>query len=178
VNSAPVVIKKYGNRRLYDTSASRYVNLEDIASMIREGTDVQVVDAKTNEDLTRLTLTQIIVEDAKDQPAGLPLEFLRQLIQTSDHVGREFIMWYLKSAVDAYGKMQNALQSGITEVRSAALSPWETMKNLIQKNLAPEPPATPAPPSGELDELRKRIAELEARQQRPKRQRKPRKPRA
>ncbi len=75
----PVVIKKYGNRRLYDSSNSKYVNLDDIAGFIREGKEVQVVDAKTGRDLTRVTLTQIITEDAKEKPTGLPLELLRQL---------------------------------------------------------------------------------------------------
>jgi len=75
--AARIVIKKYENRRVYDTSKSRYVNLEDLAELIREGADVQVVDAKTGEDLTRVTLTQIILEDAKDQPVGLPLVLLR-----------------------------------------------------------------------------------------------------
>ena len=72
-----VVIKKYGNRRLYDTTGSRYVNLDDIAALIREGTDLKVVDAKTGHDLTRVTLTQIITEDAKGKPTGLPLDLLR-----------------------------------------------------------------------------------------------------
>ena len=101
-----VIIKKYGNRRLYDTSTSRYINLEEIASLVRDGRQVRVVDAKTGEDLTRVTLTQIIVEDAKDRPTGLPLELLRQLIVASDHVGREFVMWYLNSAFNAYQKVQ------------------------------------------------------------------------
>jgi polyhydroxyalkanoate synthesis repressor PhaR len=164
VKPTKVVIKKYGNRRLYDTSSSRYVNLEEIASMIRKGADVQVVDAKTGEDLTRLTLTQVIVEDAKEQP-GLPLELLRQLIVTSDHVGRDFIMWYLKSAVDAYQKVQNAVQSGISEVRSAAFSPLDTMRSVLQ----PGPVPQDATAESELEELRKRVAELEARQEKPKR---------
>src|SRR5579859_7100438 len=100
MESATVIIKKYGNRRLYDTSGSRYVNLDEIAALIRKGVQVQVVDAKTGEDLTRVTLTQIITEDAKDKPTGLPLELLRQLIVASDEVRQEFIMWYLKSAFD------------------------------------------------------------------------------
>ncbi|MBZ5646934.1 MAG: pesticin [Acidobacteriia bacterium] len=131
-----MVIKKYGNRRLYDTSASRYINLDDIARLVRNGKDVRVIDAKTGDDLTRVTLTQIIVEDAKEQPAGLPLELLRQLIVATDHVGREFVMWYLKSAFSTYQKMQNALQGGLTEVRSAALSPLDVMKDLIQGKTA------------------------------------------
>ncbi len=154
-----VVIKKYGNRRLYDTSGSRYINLEDIATLIRNGTDVKVVDAKTGEDLTRLTLTQIIVEDAKAQPQGLPVEFLRQLIMATDRVGREFIMWYLKTAFDAYHKVHHALQSRFAEVQSAALSPLQTMKNLLQ---TPEV-ETDTSHGDEMEELRRRIAYLERR---------------
>ena len=112
MSPATIVIKKYPNRRLYDTSASRYINLEDIAEMVRKGKDVQVVDAQTGADVTRVTLTQIIVDDAKQQPTGLPLELLRQLIVSSDEVGREFIMWYLKSAFDAYQSVQSKLHTG------------------------------------------------------------------
>ena len=129
---AKVIVKKYGNRRLYDTSTSRYINLEEIAALVRNGTEVQVLDVKTGEDLTRLTLTQIIVENAKDQPAGLPLELLRQLVIASDHVGQEFIMWYLKSAFDTYQKLQSAIQGGFSEVQSAALSPLSMVKKLVQ----------------------------------------------
>lgn len=153
---ARVVIKKYGNRRLYDTTASRYVNLEEIAAMVRNGTDVQVVEAKSGEDLTRVTLTQIIVEDAKGQPSGLPLELLRQLIITSDHVGQEFIMWYLKSAFDAYRKVQTTIQGKFSEVQDAALSPLAMVKKFVQ--------GTPDPkPASELEQLRRRLAELESR---------------
>jgi polyhydroxyalkanoate synthesis repressor PhaR len=109
---APVLIRKYGNRRLYDSSNSEYVNLDDIARFIREGRDVQVVDAKTGRDLTRVTLTQIITEDAKDKPTGLPLELLRQLVVASDEVRQEFVMWYLKSAFDTYQKVQDTVVPG------------------------------------------------------------------
>jgi len=147
----PVIIKKYGNRRLYDTSRSAYVNLDDLAKLVRNGTDLQVVDAITGEDLTGVTLTQIIVEDAKGQPAGLPLELLKQLIVASDHAGREFIMWYLRSAFDAYQKMQGVLQSGFTGV----LSPVDTLRNFLRP-----------PEKGEVtdnNELRRKVSELEAR---------------
>ncbi len=106
-----IVIKKYGNRRLYDAAGSRYVNLDDIAAFVREGKEIQVVDAKTGQDLTRVTLTQVIMEDAKEKPTGLPLELLRQLVVASDEVRQEFVMWYLKSAFDAYQKVQDAVQS-------------------------------------------------------------------
>jgi len=169
MNPQTVVIKKYANRRLYDTSSSRYINLEDIAAMVRKGQNLQVVDAATGEDLTRITLTQIIVEDTKGQPAGLPLELLRQLIITTDRVGQEFIMWYLKSAFDAYQKVQSSVQSRFSEVQSAALSPLQTVKNLLQGSLEEQP----AGPGEGLQELRTRISQLEAQA----RKRKPRKKR-
>jgi len=158
VESAAVLIKKYGNRRLYDTTGSRYVNLDDIAALVRQGKDVKVVDAKTGRDLTRITLTQIITEDAKDKPTGLPLELLRQLVVASDEVRQEFVMWYLKSAFDTYQKVQDAVQNRLTDVQSAILSPVETMKRFLG--------ATPHPqdaPVSEVDVLRRRVAELEAR---------------
>ena len=134
----PVIIRKYPNRRLYDTASRRYVNLDDVAAMIRQGGEIQVVDAKTGEDLTRVVLTQIIVEDAKGQPTGLPLELLRQLIMASDRAGQEFLMWYLKSAFETYQKVQ-----------ATALSPLSMVKNLFGGG------------EGELEQLRRRVAELE-----------------
>jgi polyhydroxyalkanoate synthesis repressor PhaR len=154
----PVVIKKYANRRLYDTARSRYVNLEDIAAFIREGREVKVVDAKTGQDLTRVTLTQIITEDAKDKPTGLPLELLRQLIIASDEVRQEFVMWYLKSAFDTYQKVQDAVQNRLGEVQSAILSPVDMMKKFLVGTPSPQPGES----GSELDALRKRVAELEA----------------
>ncbi len=164
MNSAKIVIKKYANRRLYDTSSSRYINLEDIGALVRNGKDVQVVDASTGEDLTRVTLTQIIVEDARDQPSGLPLELLRQLIVASDRVGQEFIMWYLNSAFDAYKKAQSSLQSRLTEMQSAALSPLQTVKSFLQSTRAEK---SGDGESEEMRELRERIAELEAKEHKP-----------
>jgi polyhydroxyalkanoate synthesis repressor PhaR len=156
---AAVLIKKYGNRRLYDTAASRYVNLDDIAGFIREGKEVQVMDAKSGQDLTRVTLTQVITEDAKGKPAGLPVELLRQLIVASDEVRQEFVMWYLKSAFDAYQKVQDAVQSRLGEVQSAVLSPMDTMKKLLGASVPSQPTAEIDP---EVDALRRRVAELEA----------------
>lgn len=158
-----VLIKKYGNRRLYDTAGSRYVNLDDIAALIRQGRDVKVVDAKSGRDLTRVILTQIITEDAKDKPTGLPLELLRQLIVASDEVRQEFVMWYLKSAFDTYQKVQDAVQNRLSDVQSAILSPVDVMKRFLGGNPAPREEA-----GEELDALRKRVAELEARLKAPK----------
>jgi polyhydroxyalkanoate synthesis repressor PhaR len=148
-----IVIKKYPNRRLYDTASGRYVNLADLAALIREGGDVQVVDAKSGEDVTRIVLTQIIAEDAKDHPAGLPLELLRQLIIASDRAGQEFVMWYLRSAFEAYEKVQGAVQSRLSDVRSAAMSPLGVMRSLFSGPSAAR--------EEEVEELRRRVAELE-----------------
>lgn len=158
-NPEPLLIKRYPNRRLYDTSAGKYVNLGDIAAGVRRGADVKVVDARTGEDLTRIVLTQIIVEDAKEQQVGLPLELLRQLIVASDQAGRDFLMWYLGAAFDAYKKVQSTVESRLSEVRSAALSPLNVMKNLLG--------TTPPVSSNELDQLRERVAELEERLKQP-----------
>jgi len=146
-----VVIKKYANRRLYDTSTGKYVNLEDLAARIRRGEEIQVVDATTGDDLTRVVLTQIIVEDAKGAPTGLPLELLRQLIIASDRAGQEFLMWYLKSAFDAYKSVQDTVQSRLSDVTTAAMAPLSLMKGILgggEKN-------------GEVDRLRQRVEELE-----------------
>lgn len=160
----PVIVRKYGNRRLYDTSSSRYINLDDIAAMIRNGTNVKVVDAVTQEDLTHVTLTQIIVEHAKEKPTSFPLELLRELIVVSDHVGREFITWYLRSGFDAYQKVQKALQTGVATSKATTASPLDLLKKFIPGSLQTEP-------NDELSELRARVAELETKVRKPRKAR-------
>jgi polyhydroxyalkanoate synthesis repressor PhaR len=163
-----ILIKKYGNRRLYDTTGSRYVNLDDLAAMVRAGKDVTVVDAKTGRDLTRVILTQIITEDAKDKPTGLPLELLRQLIVASDEMRQEFLMWYLKSAFDTYEKLQDAVQNRLSEVQSAILSPVDMMKRFLTATSSSPQKNEPA---SEVQALRDRVAELESQLGRSARQR-------
>ena len=140
------IIKKYENRRLYDTGGSRYVNLEDVARMVREGVDVQVLDARTGEDLTRLILTQVIVEDAKGRESGLPLDLLRQLIVASDRATHEFLTWYLNTVTEMYQKAQSALHT----------RPRDLMRSLFS---SPAPP----PQAEEITALRQRVQELEQR---------------
>jgi polyhydroxyalkanoate synthesis repressor PhaR len=155
VQQNAIVIRKYANRRLYNTSSKKYVNLDDIAALIRQGADLQVVDAKSGEDLTRLVLTQIIVEDAKRQPNGLPLELLRQLVTASDRAGREFIMWYLNAAFEAYYKVQDTLETRLGDLHAAAMSPLNLVKTFFGGVSQPGS-------EGELEQLRSRVAELEA----------------
>ena len=158
-----ITIKKYPNRRLYNTSSGKYVNLEELAAMIRHGEEIQVVDARTGEDLTRVVLTQIILENAREQPTGLPLELLHQLIMASDRAGQEFISWYLKSAFDTYHKVNEAVQDRLADVRNVAMSPLNLMKNFLGGT-----PPSPSPADSELEQLRRRVAELEERLRQPR----------
>ena len=153
-----VIIKKYNDRRLYDASASRYVKLEDIAAMVREGIDVQVLDARTGKDLTSVILTQIVMEDARDRETALPLQLLRQLVQATDKAAHDFLSWYLNSTFDLYQKAQSSVRTRFTEAQSAVLSPLEFMRGLISGL-----PAPPAAEPSETEQLRRRVAELEAR---------------
>ena len=106
-----IVIKKYENRRLYDTHNSRYVNLDGVAEMVRSGQDIQVVDSKSGQDVTRHVLTQIIVDGAKDPERGPPLEFLRDLVRARDQAGRDFFQWYLKGAGEVYERMSETVRN-------------------------------------------------------------------
>ncbi|HYM05143.1 MAG TPA: polyhydroxyalkanoate synthesis regulator DNA-binding domain-containing protein, partial [Terriglobales bacterium] len=150
--------------RLYDTAASRYVKLEDIARMIRDGIDVQVVDARTSKDLTSVILTQIVLEDARDREIALPLQMLRQLVMASDRATHEFLSWYLNSTLDLYQKAQQAAATGsqklrtrLSEAKSVASSPLEFMRNLLAGHAWP-----PAQDAAEAEKLRRRVEELEA----------------
>ena len=84
-----LIIKKYENRRLYNTATSQYINQDQVAQLVREGHDVRVVDAATGEDLTRLILAQIVVEDAKAPDSVFPLDVLRQMIVASGRATQE-----------------------------------------------------------------------------------------
>ena len=153
---ANVVIRKYSDRRLYDAGASRYVKLKDIARLVREGSEVRVVDARTGKDLTAVILTQIVLEDAR-KAAALPLELLRQLVRASDRATHEFLSWYLNQTLELYGKAQETVRGRLADAKSAALSPLEFVRRL----LAGQP--WPPPDAGEAERLRRRVDELEAR---------------
>ena len=153
-----VVIKKYSDRRLYDASASRYVKLEDIAAMVRQGIDVQVLDARTGKDLTTVILTQIVMEDARDHETALPLQLLRELVRASDKATHDFLSWYLHSTLDLYDKAQNSVRTRLTEAKNVVSSPLEFLRGLMGGQPLPSPA-----PSSEAEELRRQVADLEAR---------------
>lgn len=118
--AAAVLIKKYGNRRLYDTGTSRYITLEELAGKIQGGTDVRVVDAKSGADLTQATLTQIIIE-SRNAGGMLPVPLLTQLIRLGDDALAEFLGRYLSQALEMYLSARRGLQ------QAAVFNPFATL---------------------------------------------------
>lgn len=159
--SQTVLIKKYENRRLYDATNSRYVNLEDVAQILKEGDDVRVVDAATGNDITRLILTQIIVEDAKAPDSSFPLDLLRQMIISSGRASQETALRYMKAMLDLYQDSYRAM--------SPAMNPFSFFRPGSPPAPAPvanggsEPVPAAAASDAEAAELRQRIAQLEKR---------------
>ncbi len=137
------LIKRYPNRKLYDTLASRYVTLEDIAAMIREGEDVQIIDNKTQEDLTGVALTQIIFEQEKQKKSLLPLHALRNIIQS----GGERIVDFV----------QSQSSPGVTTISHAREETEKKIKTAI------ESVSTLPSVQTEVRALRKKIDLLESR---------------
>lgn len=160
MKNSQVLIRKYSDRRLYDTGASRYVKLDDIARMVRDGSEVRVVDGRTGKDLTHIILTQIIVEDAKERQIALPLELLTQIVRASDKATHDFLSWYLNSTLDLYQKAESTVNSGISQAKKAVSSPLDYVRNLLAGHSWP-PPATPQ--NSEVEQLRRRVEELQAR---------------
>jgi polyhydroxyalkanoate synthesis repressor PhaR len=112
-NSTPVIIKKYANRRLYNTETSSYITLEHLAVMVREGRDFQVLDAKTSDDITRSVLTQIIVEEESRGQTMLPVNFLRQLISLYGDGLQSMVPQYLEASMQAFRQNQENLQQSL-----------------------------------------------------------------
>jgi len=107
---AAILIKKYGNRRLYDTGDSRYVTLDELAAKIRSGADLRVVDAQTGEDLTQATLTQLVLETGH-AARFLPVQLLTQMIRLSDDALAEFFSRYVTGALEVYLQAKRGVQS-------------------------------------------------------------------
>ncbi len=153
--SQPVVVRKYENRRLYDTSSSRYVNLPEIAQLIREGTEVQVVDAKSGDDITAVILTQIIHEDARAKRGDLPIPFLRELVVASDRAFRDFVVRYADAALSA----QRGAKEAFPPLAHVLPSLEKTLEGLKVKAA----PAAKPESAEDVAALKERIAELEER---------------
>lgn len=158
-----VTIKKYANRRLYDTESSSYITLDRLAAMIREGRDFEVVDAKTGEDITHQVLTQIIVDEESRGSTMLPVNFLRQLIGLYGGQMQGAVPSYLDAAMEAFQKNQQAMAGAFGPNMFADLAK-RNMVMFEEAASAMTGKKKPAAPSsdGSADELAKLKAELAA----------------
>lgn len=156
-----ILIKKYENRRLYDTANSRYVNLDQVAKMVQNGDNVRVVDAATGQDITRLILTQIIVEDAKTPDSSFPLDMLRQMVVATG-ASQESALAYMRAMLDISQNTFRAVAPGF--------NPFDPRKVSIQGSTPESQPVAPAAKGRrgsdsntgeEVDELKQRLADLE-----------------
>jgi len=131
-NDGPVVIKKYANRRLYNTQTSSYVTLDHLAAMVKEGTEFEVQDARTGEDITRSVLTQIIFEEEAKGQSLLPIKFLRQLIRFYGDSLQTFVPGYLDMSMDSFTKNQGAMRDRIAEALGGGN---QMVENMTRQNL-------------------------------------------
>lgn len=129
----PIIIKKYANRRLYDTRKSSYVTLDDLAQMIKDKIDFKVVDAKSGEDLTRSVLTQIIVEEENKGENLLPLDFLKQIIGFYGENMHTVIPQYLEQSMKVFNANQERIQDYFQNAFSG-MFPFENLEEMGKQN--------------------------------------------
>jgi len=158
-----VLIKKYENRRLYDATNCRYINLDEVAALVRGGLDVRVIDASSGEDITRVILTQIIAEGARTPNSSFPLDILRQMVIASGRASQESALRYMRAMMDLYQSTYRAI--------SPALNPFDFLEKASEPSAQHGNHADEASPpaargsgvsgTGELDRLKDRLADLE-----------------
>ncbi len=186
--SEPVVIKKYANRRLYNTAASSYVTLDHLSEMVREGVDFVVQDAKSGDDITRSVLTQIIFEQESKGQNLLPVKFLRRLIRFYGDQMQGFLPPYLEMSMENFSTAQDQMRDNFSRAFGAT-TPMAAFEDLTQRNMAmyqqamkmwapfaqgmpgmpplPGMPSTPRasddaePRDGEVDMLRKQMEAMQ-----------------
>jgi polyhydroxyalkanoate synthesis repressor PhaR len=175
----PIVIKKYANRRLYNTATSSYVTLDDLSRMVKQGNEFVVYDAKTGEDITRGVLTQIIVEEEQKGQNLLPISFLRQLISLYGDSMQWLVPRYLEHAMTTFARNQEQMRKSLQDA-FGGLFPFGPLEEMGKQNLAlfeqtmkmfsPFPAAGEKPrgeraeegqAEGSLDDLRQRINVLQ-----------------
>jgi len=131
----PVVVKKYANRRLYNTESSSYITLDNLAEMVRQGRDFVVYDAKTGEDITRGVLTQIIVEEEGKGQNLLPTKFLRQLIGFYGGSMQGVVPKYLEHVMTAFAQQQEQVRATMQKTMGN-LFPFGNMEEVSRQNMA------------------------------------------
>ncbi len=131
---SPVRIKKYANRRLYNTATSSYVTLDYLAQMVRNGTEFTVEDAKTGEDITRSVLTQIIVEEESKGQNMLPINFLRQLISLYGDNLQFLVPRYLEQSMESFAKNQEQMRSYMKD-SFGGMFPLDRFEEMSKQNM-------------------------------------------
>jgi polyhydroxyalkanoate synthesis repressor PhaR len=131
----PITIKKYANRRLYNTATSSYVTLDDLAKMVKAGSEFVVHDAKTGEDLTRAVLTQIIVEEEGKGQNLLPIGFLRQLISLYGDSMQFMVPRYLEQAMSSFSGNQEQMRKNLQDA-FGGLFPFGSLEEMGKQNMA------------------------------------------
>jgi polyhydroxyalkanoate synthesis repressor PhaR len=166
----PVIIKKYANRRLYNTDSSTYVTLETLAEMVHDNIDFIVYDAKSGEDLTRGVLTQIIVEQEGKGTNLLPISFLRQLISMYGGDMQSFVPKYLEDAMKHFTTQQQTLQQNMQESFGKMFPFGNVMEQATKQNMAmfeqffaPFKPSATATKENEdiINALKQKISEMD-----------------
>jgi len=136
----PIVIKKYANRRLYNTATSSYVTLDHLAQMVRDGVEFQVFDAKSGDDITRQVLTHIIVEEENKGENMLPLSFLRQLIALYGDSVQAMVPGYLEQSMKAFAGNQDQIREMMEKTFGAAAAsadnPLKAFEDMTRQNMA------------------------------------------
>jgi polyhydroxyalkanoate synthesis repressor PhaR len=125
-----IVIKRYGNRRLYNTETRSYVNYKDLIKLVRDGQDIKVIDSSTKEDVTKAVLIQLILEEEKNKKTILPTPFLFQLLRVREESVQDFFKNHLSASFDAYLKTKEEFDKrfrSMLEMAVAAPQMWEKL---------------------------------------------------
>jgi len=174
----PITIKKYANRRLYNTGTSTYVTLEDLATMVKDGEDFVVYDAKTGEDITRSVLAQIIFEqENKEGQSLLPITFLRQLIRFYGDSMQMMVPRFLEASIDSLTREQGKLREQMAQ--AFGVSGFGPLEDQVRRNMEMfekafamftpfaqghgKPADKPQSGGGEMDELKRQLDEMQKR---------------
>ena len=165
--SGKVVIKKYANRRLYDTESSTYITLDRLAQMVREGREFEVVDAKTGEDITRQVLTQIIVDEEARGATMLPINFLKQLIGLYGNSMQNFVPSYLEAAMEAFQRNQGAMKDAFggnmfADLAKRNMAMFEDAAQALTGKPKPEAKPASSPNASDVEQLKAELAALQA----------------
>lgn len=179
-SAGPVVIKKYANRRLYNTEKSSYVTLEHLAQMVRDGQDFVVKDAKTGEEITRAVLAQIIFDEEAKGQTMLPANFLRQLIRLYGDTLQGFVPGYLEASMETFARNQENMREQVRQAFGAnpALANFEALartnmewfENAMRvfapfaSGMTPTPaePAKSESKDVDLNEMKEQLAQMQA----------------